>query len=292
MLAPQTSLPLSITYPLPSRPHFTSGKPRHLCSETPRNSHPIGTWSNAVACVGKAQTTQVGPGTSDHQVVTRELNTLVPALLLYPSPSTTPLFLPPTTPLSPLTLPSHCSRERCMVASASGLEGSNPPNSCLIGAWSNAVACVGKAEEGGGAMQHLVLTGLKKIYSLSSPPHPPSLVATPLHRVDEVACARGVEGGSNEAASWGRLCGADEHSRLPLPTPPHALPPPHPPSPPHSPSSSRFPMGARAMRRRVLAGLKEVGQAVRSGRAKCVVLAPNVEEVPGAGEEMERVAGE
>ncbi|CAI7874828.1 unnamed protein product, partial [Closterium sp. NIES-54] len=38
-----------------------------------------------------------------------------------------------------------------------------------------------------------------------------------------------------------------------------------------------------AMRRRVLSGLKEVGQAVRSGRAKCVVLAPNVEEVPGAG---------
>ncbi|CAI5525250.1 unnamed protein product, partial [Closterium sp. Naga37s-1] len=40
-----------------------------------------------------------------------------------------------------------------------------------------------------------------------------------------------------------------------------------------------------AMRHRVLAGLKEVGQAVRSGRAKCVVLAPNVEEVSGAGEE-------
>ncbi|CAI7891677.1 unnamed protein product [Closterium sp. NIES-54] len=39
-----------------------------------------------------------------------------------------------------------------------------------------------------------------------------------------------------------------------------------------------------AMRRRILARLKEVGQAVCSGRAKCVVLAPNVEEVSGAGE--------
>ncbi|CAI5525400.1 unnamed protein product [Closterium sp. Naga37s-1] len=43
-----------------------------------------------------------------------------------------------------------------------------------------------------------------------------------------------------------------------------------------------------AMRRRVLAGLKEVGQAVRSGRAKCVVLAPKVEEVPGRGEDRVR----
>ncbi|CAI5990671.1 unnamed protein product [Closterium sp. NIES-64] len=31
---------------------------------------------------------------------------------------------------------------------------------------------------------------------------------------------------------------------------------------------------------RMLAGLKEVGQAVRSGRAKCVVLSPSVEEMP------------
>ncbi|GJP38828.1 hypothetical protein CLOM_g23234 [Closterium sp. NIES-68] len=36
-----------------------------------------------------------------------------------------------------------------------------------------------------------------------------------------------------------------------------------------------------AMRRRLLCGLREVGKAVRTGRAKCVVLAPNVEEVLG-----------
>ncbi|GJP69367.1 hypothetical protein CLOP_g302 [Closterium sp. NIES-67] len=38
-----------------------------------------------------------------------------------------------------------------------------------------------------------------------------------------------------------------------------------------------------AMRRRLLCGLREVGKAVRTGRAKCVVLAPNVEEVLGEG---------
>ncbi|CAI5526601.1 unnamed protein product [Closterium sp. Naga37s-1] len=38
-----------------------------------------------------------------------------------------------------------------------------------------------------------------------------------------------------------------------------------------------------AMQRRVLAGMKEVGQAMTSRRTKCVVLAPNVEEVRGAG---------
>ncbi|CAI5503913.1 unnamed protein product [Closterium sp. Naga37s-1] len=44
-------------------------------------------------------------------------------------------------------------------------------------------------------------------------------------------------------------------------------------------------MALGAMRRRVLAGLTEVGQAVRSGRARFVMLAPNEEEVPGRGEE-------
>ncbi|CAI7788629.1 unnamed protein product [Closterium sp. NIES-54] len=58
-------------------------------------------------------------------------------------------------------------------------------------------------------------------------------------------------------------------------------------NPPHAQGAMRRCVQAAlkegAMRRRVLSGLKEVGQAVRSGRAKCVVLAPNVEEVPGAG---------
>ncbi|CAI5989256.1 unnamed protein product [Closterium sp. NIES-65] len=54
------------------------------------------------------------------------------------------------------------------------------------------------------------------------------------------------------------------------------------PSPSPSPSHLS-PHAQGAMQRRVLAGLTEVGQAVCSGRAKCVVLAPNVEEVPGAG---------
>ncbi|CAI5956121.1 unnamed protein product [Closterium sp. NIES-65] len=54
------------------------------------------------------------------------------------------------------------------------------------------------------------------------------------------------------------------------------------PSPSPSPSHLN-PHAQGAMQRRVLAGLTEVGQAVCSGRAKCVVLAPNVEEVPGAG---------
>ncbi|CAI5526640.1 unnamed protein product [Closterium sp. Naga37s-1] len=48
------------------------------------------------------------------------------------------------------------------------------------------------------------------------------------------------------------------------------------------------------MRRCVLAGLKEVGTGGASGRTKCVAVAPNVEEMPGAGERRagERGAGE
>ncbi|CAI5990591.1 unnamed protein product [Closterium sp. NIES-64] len=91
------------------------------------------------------------------------------------------------------------------------------------------------------------------------------------------------------------------HRPLRLCPPPRAVTSPPSPFPPVFPSIPQRHMGAGsneaaaranqaeggikegAMQRRVLAGLTEVGQAVCSGRAKCVVLAPNVEEVPGAG---------
>eukprot|EP00475_Leptophrys_vorax_P042552 TRINITY_DN80195_c0_g1_i1.p1 TRINITY_DN80195_c0_g1~~TRINITY_DN80195_c0_g1_i1.p1 ORF type:complete len:148 (+),score=15.87 TRINITY_DN80195_c0_g1_i1:68-445(+) len=37
------------------------------------------------------------------------------------------------------------------------------------------------------------------------------------------------------------------------------------------------------MRRRFLSGMREVGRAVRLGRAKCVLVAPNIEQVEAKG---------